>query len=1646
MATNTIEMKAILDDKVTPEVEKLAAACGMSVQKFKEMMAQVYRVQQQFSNYSPEVIRALKTVQRENERIAKEAERTAKQLEKEKLKAIKETEKEEIRKAKEIQKINQQLAKEAARLAKESQKEEVRRLKEIEKSNQQAIKNAEKLAKTIEKEKQKEIKNAEKLAKQIEQEEIKKAKAAIREAEKIEKANKKAFEQSAKEAAKAAKETEKAYNNAVKKMKTNFNEIYNSAKVAFVGIAGLAGYSVKGFADFEFSMKKIRTISNDSVDTISTNIRKMAYDTGISSEELAGSLYDLVQTIQDVPEKYEMLDTVSKLSVAGFTNSADAVNLLTSTILSYKYQIKDAELLSSKFLVAQTRGNTTITQLANSLGTVMPIAKMANVEFDQLLASISTMTLGGVKTDEATTFLRAMLNELTKADSDVSELFQKINKGMDFKTYMANGGNLIDAIEMLRIEAEKGNQSLLDLFGNVRSSLGAGTLTGLKDEYISILSEIANVPVEHLNQKFNELNDSTKTNLNKIKETISQFKLEIGNRVVEDIGEALNITNDKSFEEMFNKERIDDIYATGKAILYVAGTITALGLAVKTYHIFQGLKDIHDGLKLLKTGVLDFIKTNPYIAAVTAGLVSLYYAYKNVKNIDKEAEAVKEIEKDIDKIKERKEILEKTINEINNKNLFNLRILEEQPGFRNLISELETIREKMNSALASGDFEEYAKEKEEAIRKINLEIERLKDKEVKIDVIVDIKEHKLGGSIANILGNVARTASNISKEYSSFIKGEIIKTSNTSGTGKNKKSKSGGSNKDPFKDFISELGAKIKFDLNLDDKIQKLEEAKIKFKKNINEINIAIDNFKIEDLGNKIAKVLDGISLKSHSYSIDEQIEKINQARVYLEEQLNLAQKNGLKDLANEVKEKLTKLDLTKTLLPIEKQTEDISKELEKIKETSSELEKKKESLSFDEIKNQKEALQRDIESQKSVIETVKNAYSDLLDKGIITQGDYDKYIEELDKLGKSAKEAGDSLKELPKNLNTAFSGLAQNMQSLSSAVGSKTIGSIGNIIGGVNNLKDISNTFKSGGGLKSILGMFGTGGSLAGGITSIGTLIGGATAGLGIVKSIGSIIGFGKGKNKAAEIDNRNRENENRYQDQIKAMQTLTEALKKNADYVKNFTDRILTEAAKNPTLSFLGNSNRNIDLFQQAMLNGKHFSDISALEKGSTRYSRGFGRKKKSKDTYTAVSVGEAQLLKYLGFDKTELDNFTDSEIRQLNNVLKNVSHNDLVKATGRNLTQSNLDEWKKQISEFVSQLDLLQKEKKDLFRGSTLDSFTGIDYSSEKKLIQEYTEQFKQMGLVGEQYNETIKEMARNNQVLVTAMQDVRAQTIEGLASGNGGFVTSMKSYFEKIFKNASSVAYDVAFSDLDRYFNDEFKKISEKLVNIKKTGKLNFNNLLAGVDFSKLKLAESIETQAKKSLDTIKQFLLSRGIDISIINKILPNSDFNDKLNDMKNALSNAMNEAQKEKKFDSFTKSLGESLYESTKASLIKAFSESSVYQGLISKFVNTEDMKAEIEKAGTFEGAFNIIKNKLKDFGYRLESNGLGGFDAINNKDKTDNQLGNAYYQDKSSNVEIKVTNNFYEKVYGVDDLEGRILKSVNIGIEAWTKKPKVAP
>lgn len=1497
-----------------------------------------------------------------------------------------------------------------------------------------------------------------KTTKQME-EELKKVAKAFREFEEMAKRTN-LFEKIQKDAEKHLKQVENRFKSMQEKAKQSFGIIEKIARRTFLAMATFTGFAVRGFADYEYSIKKIQTISKDSYETISTNIRKMAYETGTSSKELASSLYDIVQVIQDSPDKYKMLDTVNKLSIAGFTDTTQAAELLNSIMLTYGMTVNDLVKVSNKLIVTQNLGNTTIGKMAHNLGTLIPQAKMANVSLDEVLATVATLTLGGIRTDKATTGLRAMLSELSNESSKLGKEFKKITGGLDFKNYTLSGGTIIGALKLIQEKAKDADKAMTEMFGNIRSKTAAGGLAILEKKYTQVLNAIANAPNDQLARAYATMLDTTKTNLERIKMVVSTYTQEIGERVAKDLAGALNINDVKSFEDLFNEKNIDKVYSFGKAIFFATGGITALGIALK------GIETVTAAFALLH---------NPAVLLI-ASLGGVYYGIRKILDIKNE-----EFEKTKKWLNETEEGLKKqveTLKEIQKQKeqggFTSLKPLRELEGFSpKVLADLERLNNLKVNAYNRGNINEFERLAKEFREIMEREIQRLEKETIRlnakvfvdVDVVRENSRQKAFESLLNI-----EDIDKISKEFHSgkykgnknekFIYEDYLKQLDSlnvskrstlrrdiseaiSGIAKKSYNPDGdkkGSKKDPFKELISELGAKIKRDLGIQEKIEILERAKEKFKKNINEINTAIDNFKIEALANKIKNALEGVNLRNHEYSSGEQLGKIQAGEKLVLQQLEMARKVNNSDLVRDLEKQMKQLDFTKFLIPVEEKIKEIEKNLKSAQEQSEKIKENKDNLSSVEIKRIQTEITGTVAANKALIENMKGYLKQNLENGMLTQGDYDKLKQTVDNLDTSSDKLKNAAIKVENSIPGALNAIGNAFSQLGNVTGSQTLGGIGSIFGGLGSIGDLVGKFKSGGGIGSILGMFSKTGSLSGGMASLGTVASGVAAGIGIVSTIGSLFGR-SGKKKAAAIDARNKENEEAYKKQISALQQLTQAIQQNSERIKSFADRMLTDVAKNPTIKMIFGGESNFDLLHHSMIAGKHFADITALEKGSKRYRSGF--RKKSKSTYTKVDIGESELLRYLGFSKSELDAFTDSEMKQLDSVLHNVNHETLRRATGRNLTESSIEEWKKQVHEFVEQIKYLEKEKADLFKGSTLESFTGVEYKTEKELIKEYTEQFKQMGLVGEQYNETIKEMAKNNQVLITSMLDVRNSTIEGFASGNGGFLSSMKSYFEKIFKNASSVAYDVVFSDVDHYLTQAFEKISNKLVDIKKNGKLDFKGLFSDFDFKKLKNLDIMEKQVKQSLDVIKKELLSHGVDLSLINKMLPWSDFNNRINDLKNALSSAMSAGLEEHKFSSFTKALGQSLYDSVKNSLIKAFSESALYQGMIEKFIRAENFQAQLEKAGNFKDVLGIADGIMKKFSYELEAAGFGGFDAINNiRREEDTQLGNAYYTDKAANVNMTFNITHNGDVYGIEDLNGKIRRMWTECWEEQRKKP----
>ncbi|RHG37064.1 hypothetical protein DW261_04020 [Fusobacterium varium] len=626
------------------------------------------------------------------------------------------------------------------------------------------------------------------------------------------------------------------------------------------------------------------------------------------------------------------------------------------------------------------------------------------------------------------------------------------------------------------------------------------------------------------------------------------------------------------------------------------------------------------------------------------------------------------------------------------------------------------------------------------------------------------------------------------------------------------------------------------------------------------------------------------------------------------------------------------------------------------------------------------------------------------------------------------------------RNLVNVMNHFGNNLIAVGEGLNSSFLKNSGYTVNAFSSITDGFNLFKDNGGLSSITGMFK--GGMAGSVKGLESITGALTSVSGIIAGVNvalSLVSSLSGKDKKKKIEKGNEENKQAFENSTTTLLGFVEAIKANISAINSYSSTLLGYATNNTTLSGIAKVEKNFDLYIKAMVDGtKDFGTVTGLVKSKTKYKSWF--KSKSADTYEAVEVKEADILKSMGITNTTIDNMDENQLRDFAEKLKTTGRGDLL----INLVDSNFEEWKEGVFEYVAQLDKLREEQDQLLSNSTLNAFEGIDVSSYKSLVQEYTQMFEDMGLNTDAYKDTIEEMARNAQVLVTAMQDVRSSFIEALSSGEtSDFSSSMSSYFKKILNNAAQVTYDVAYSSIDEYMTKEFEKISEKLVDMKKNGVLDFNGFWDNFNFNKILEADRITTDYEKVINDLRSQLENRGFSNSLIDSMLPATELSERVDSIKSMLSSAMSEALNNNSFASFEESLGNSIYESVKDSLIQAFVDSEVYRTYMNQFYNMDDIKEKLSQAANAQQGFNLMQDYLKDLEYELEKMGLNRGNAANGNSTEENTLGNSYYQDSGIEYNITIEQNF-SGVYGFDAMYDVAKKGATEAIEEWKNQGKI--
>jgi len=298
--------------------------------------------------------------------------------------------------------------------------------------------------------------------------------------------------------------------------------------IVSTGIATFATASAKMAVDFEDSVAKVSTIMDKgvmSVDEMEDAIIGLSNGTGIAAGDIADNVYNAISAGQDTEDAVNFVRKSTKLATAGFADSGDTLDILTTILNAYGLEAGKVTEVSDMLIQTQNLGKTTVSELSSAMGKVIPTANANGVALDQLCAGYAIMTANGVATAETTTYMNSMLNELGKTGS-TTDLILREKTGKSFSELMQSGSSLADVLQIIDEAAKEENLTMSDMFSSAEGAKAGLILLGdSADSFNGTLEEMrqSTGATDTAFEKMQTTSYDIKVAMNELKNTVLQF-------------------------------------------------------------------------------------------------------------------------------------------------------------------------------------------------------------------------------------------------------------------------------------------------------------------------------------------------------------------------------------------------------------------------------------------------------------------------------------------------------------------------------------------------------------------------------------------------------------------------------------------------------------------------------------------------------------------------------------------------------------------------------------------------------------------------------------------------------------------------------------------------------------------------------------------------------------------------------------------------------------------------------------------------------------------------------------------------------------------------------------------------------------------
>lgn len=455
-------------------------------------------------------------------------------------------------------------------------------------------------------------------------------------------------------------------------------------------------------AQFEASIAKVSTIADTSqvsLSTIESDIMALSRSTGQGAGDLTEATYQAISASVDTAYAVKFVDEANKLAVGGFTQQATAADVLTTAINAYGLAVSEATQVSDMLITTQNLGKTTVDELAQNMGRVIPLAAAYNVEMDNLSTGYAILTKNGIATAESTTYLKSMLNELGDTGSAVAGVLQE-QTGQSFAQLTESGYSLGDVLTVIGDSVNGDTTAFNNLWGSQEAGIGALALFNAgAAEFNSTLGKMQD-SAGATEKAYMTMTNTTEHAQKRMQNAFGNLGITIGSKLNPVISDLYNGVADvvDGFSEFTDEHPGVTAAITGVSVTLGIGTVALTGYSVASKVASAATKTF--------TAVL---QANPLVkgAMIAVGIAGVVAGVASFTNV---------IKSNTDAVEGYNGTLEQCSTEIDNtrtayENVCNMYGAESQAA-QGLASELETLNAQYQKG--GGFAADYAQRLEES--------------------------------------------------------------------------------------------------------------------------------------------------------------------------------------------------------------------------------------------------------------------------------------------------------------------------------------------------------------------------------------------------------------------------------------------------------------------------------------------------------------------------------------------------------------------------------------------------------------------------------------------------------------------------------------------------------------------------------------------------------------------------------------------------------------------------------------------------------------------------------------------------------------------------------------------------------------------